>query len=291
MLTRAVLAVLAGVISVGTGHAPAVSFAVSPTRIEVTASGPAVTRVFRVENTGRQPLTITGTVRQGHQLASGASVFTAPGPDSGAGWLTIQPDTFRLGHDQIQPVRVTIRVPANHAPGQHYLGILFSAPPAAPASHQTGATVSVGVDAEIILQTSGTAVHKVALTLSAPAFSWGGSIPLRLTLTNNGNVYALDNHLAATSGNSQIPFPGVLTLAGSMRVVGTSWTSPPAWCMPCTIHLGNASARVWRISLLPTGGVLLIILGASVALLLRRKGTGTRARPRGGPPRHASQTP
>jgi hypothetical protein len=248
-----------------------VSFAVSPTRIELPVSSRHLVRVIRVEDTGRKALTLSAVVQQGHQLSSGSFVFSAPSPDSGASWLKISPATIRLRAGQTRSVKVTAFVPARHSPGQRYLGVHFGYE-ADVNLHGSGAVVAVGINAQLIIDVSGKIRHGVKIgPLTAPSFTWHGPIPLKLTYKDEGNVLSLNNHLAARSGSSEIRFPGILVLAGSARIVTSSWDDPPSWCLPCRISVDGASVTVWRLD--PVYLVAFFLVGLAAAMLwdIRRR--------------------
>ena len=119
--------------------------------------------------------------------------------------------------------------------------------PHAKSSKGLHARVSVSAVSELIVKAPGKARHDTRLGLSAPGFSTGGPVNLTTTIANHGNVYALENGLRATnSGKAVVAFNGALVLAGATRTLSEQWPSPPAFCLPCHVHLAgtNASATM-----------------------------------------------
>lgn len=248
-----------------------VSFAISPTRIEVHASpGHPAIRILRVQNTGTKPLHLMTYVRRAIQLGNGGFVFDKARPQDGASWFTVTPRALTLKPRQIRNVRIRITIPAAHVqPGQRYLGIIARSAPApvkAGAKGGAGAATSAGIAEEIILDVPGKVIHSTVYHVSAPSWSTGGSIPIKATITNRGNAYALLNGLHATSGRARIGFPGVLVLGGSIRTVSTVWANPPVICLPCHVQLAGATASVYIVPVYPLIGLVLIV-GVLVAML------------------------
>jgi hypothetical protein len=269
----------------------AVTIAVQPIRILVRGSAKPVTRTFRVWNGGQHSFTAVSVIQVFRQLSNGGITFANPLPDSGAQWMTVTPARFLLRSHETKTVRVTVRVPANHSPGERYLGVIFRAESGLKAS-STGAITTPGIGVQLIIDVSGKVRRGVKVgPLTAPWFTTGGPIPLSLTYRNTGNVYSLDNNLTAASGTSRVRFPGILVLAGSERVVQTTWASPPLFCLPCRISADGASVSVWRVDVPYL--VLALVCGlalATIAEVRRRfrravRGTSAAREPRSA--RHA----
>jgi hypothetical protein len=263
------------------GHHPAVTvrFAVSPSRSQVRAGLAPSVRYLRVQDAGTAPVTLSATVKAGRQLADGSSVFRPPGPDSGASWVTVSPSHFTLQPGQILRVRLVVAVPRQHDTGQRYLGIAFADAPHRAAGHAV-ARVQASIVSELIIGVPGPVRRAVSYSLSAPRWSWGGAVPLRLSIANRGNVLSLANHLRAVAPGGTVAFPGTLTLGGSVRVVAASDGSLPGFCFPCHVRgPGGSTAAVWRVSPLPLAGGLALLLAAGLGLWARRasRGRGQRA--------------
>jgi hypothetical protein len=77
------------------------------------------------------------------------------------------------------------------------------------------------------------------MSLSAPSFSVGGGVPLTLTVANTGTVYALDNHVTASTGTR---FDGMLVLAGG-HVQRIGAVVRPARDLPAVSRHGRRRRR------------------------------------------------
>jgi hypothetical protein len=286
LLAAAVPALAASSTALHHSPAPGASFAVSPARMAISASRYPVRQILRVQDSGSVPIVLRAAIVAGHESRTGVSIFGKPGTDSGARWLRITPRRLRLEPGEIREVHVIITVPRHHAPGQRYLGVRFSETGHAEIGRTTE-VVHGSIVAELVVSTTGKIRRSVGYSLAAPAVSFGGPVPLRLTIRNLGNVYVLSNSLAAGDGNatgsaSPVRFPGVLALAGSTRVVSAADTDLPAYCFPCRLTgPGGSSAAIYRLAPLPAGGVVLMVAGLVLWLLRRRRGRG---RPAAGGP-------
>ncbi|MGH7156870.1 MAG: hypothetical protein ACREGG_02045 [Candidatus Saccharimonadales bacterium] len=118
-----------------------------------------------------------------------------PDPYSMRTWV-VPPASLNLAPREIQPLSVTINVPATASPGGHYAVVRFTG--TAPSLSGTGVSLSASLGALILLTVNGKITHN--LSLASFTVSKGGktgsifqSGPLDFTvrLKNNGNVHEL----------------------------------------------------------------------------------------------------
>lgn len=246
-------------------HQGGVSLAVAPARIDVIAGRPS-TRTFEVENTAPHAETLTAIVEAFRQdPAGGIAFYHGTDPQWGGGWLRITPARLTIPAGKTRPVIVRVGVPHDAEPGDRYVGIVFTVPAQQGRPGQASVTIDAGVGAQIIIRVPGDVIRRQRMTLSAPEFSAGGSVPLTLTVANTGTVYSLDNHVTASTGTR---FSGMLILAGARRTESAPWPDPPVACLPCHVSVGNATASVWIIPIWEIAAGMLILTGA--ALVTRR---------------------
>lgn len=242
-------------------HHGGVSLAVAPARIEVTA-GRLPARTFEVENTGSHAETCTVTVEAFRQGSSGnIGFYRGTAPQWGGNWLRITPDRLTIPAGKTRPVTVRVDVPHNAEPGDRYVGLVFTVPAPRTTPGQAGVTIDAGVGAQIIIRVPGDVMRRQRMTLSAPAFSPGGSVRLTLTVANTGTVYTLDNNVIASTGTR---FSGLLILAGARRTESAEWPDPPVACLPCHVSVGHATASVWIIPIWEIAAGLLILAGTAL---------------------------
>jgi len=147
----------------------------------------------------------------------------------------VQPVSFDLTPGHTIPVTVTVSVPPRHEPGERYVGIIFRVP-AEHASANIAVSGAVGI--QILVNVPGEVIRSIGVgPLTAPRFSDGGPVRLRLTIRNLGNVhrdYVEPDNLAATIvGKTNVSFGDFTVLGASSRVVETEWVNPPLLCI-CT---------------------------------------------------------
>ena len=285
-LAGAILA-LSGVVLAGAALAPsatalastrpAIVLSVSPTRTEVAPSTHSV--VMHVASSGSQPVAITASVLPLAQDTDGALTLGSQPPQYGQDWLTVSPATFTLRPGQTRAVTVHIKIPP-HQGGQRYLAVVFRAQGAGgPSSPGASATIAGAVASSLIIDIPGTIRQQTSLALSAPGFSAGGPVTLNLTISNHGNAYALENHLAVVSGGKAVSqFGGSLVLAGATRQETVTWTGAPAFCI-CKLKLAgtNRTVTVIRFPVLPVTGGLMVVLALAVLLTLYTRAVRRRA--------------
>jgi hypothetical protein len=213
------------------------------------------------------------------QDADGALALGSQPPQCGQSWLTVVPARFTLRPGQTRPVTVRIKIPP-HQGGQRYLAVVFRAQGAAgPSSDGDSATIAGAVASSLIIDIPGTIRQQTRLALSGPSFSAGGPVTLNLTISNYGNAYALENHLAVVSGGKDVSqFPGSLVLAGATRQETVTWTGAPAFCI-CKLKLAGTDRTVTliRLPVLPVTGLLLVVLALAVLLTLYTRAVRRRA--------------
>jgi P pilus assembly chaperone PapD len=258
------------------------SLTVSPTRLILPVGKSHDSHVFDVSNSGTRALDVETQFSDIAQASSGALDFAPGGPFSATTWVKANPKNFHLAPGQHQRVRVTVNVPAHPEPGDHQVGMVFRVPP------KTGSgnvAVSGAIGAEILIATPGKTIQEIALEgLQAPTFSNGGSVSLRLTIRNRGNVhhdYLKPHQLHAEANGKEVAFPEFSLLRDSVRTVTTVWSDPPMLCL-CTItvsaadgqgHVVTTSTRVIVFPFALVGGLLLLILGLWLVLRTQRRRT------------------
>jgi hypothetical protein len=259
-----------------------VDFAVLPGRQLVHGiDGKRVPVVFYVEDAGTAPLTVTlSTEGFGEQRMGGMAPI--PVPSYERGWLTLPVRTLHLQPKISTRATAYLTLPRRASPGEANLGVLATAVIREPGRRK-GTTVRVIARAlgEILVTVPGKASRHLAYSLAGGGFSLGGAVALTATVTEHGTDYAVLNGQRIRGGGASIPLPGVLLLAGSTRAMSTSW-QPPAFCMPCRLSYGTASADVWSLPGLDLlGGLLILLALAGIGLYLRRNRRRASARRHG----------
>ncbi|MCX6732414.1 MAG: hypothetical protein NTV98_02645 [Candidatus Roizmanbacteria bacterium] len=167
------------------------SLEVSPPSQELQADpGQTLTATAKVRNKSRE--TIPLTVRVEDFTASGDEgqvALTEQGPYSLAKWAVLSPSSFSLAPGEEQIVTAKIKVPTNKVAGGYYGSFVFAVK--APQAQGGGvATVGQEIASLFLLKIAGPVNEQLSLdSITAPAFSEFGPIPLNLKFTNNGNVH------------------------------------------------------------------------------------------------------
>ncbi|MCX6730498.1 MAG: DUF916 domain-containing protein [Candidatus Roizmanbacteria bacterium] len=167
------------------------SLEVSPPSQELQVDpGQTFTASAKVRNKSRE--TVPLTVRIEDFTASGDEgqvALTEQGPYSLAKWATLSPQTFSLAPGEEQVVTAKIKVPKDKVAGGYYGSFVFSVK--APQAQGAGvATVGQEIASLFLLKIAGPVDEQLSLdSITAPAFSEFGPIPLNLKFTNNGNVH------------------------------------------------------------------------------------------------------
>ena len=167
------------------------SIGISPPNFELQAEpGQVVAQEIVVSNRGEGQLPITmsatGFVPAGSQ--GGAEVTTEI--TEIVKWTSVNPKEFILEPDEERAVQFLIDVPADAAPGGHYLSILASL--GSGGSGGQGGTVAVGqrIGSLVLLQVAGEVIEDLRVTsFTAPALAAKGPITLNLVNRNAGTIH------------------------------------------------------------------------------------------------------
>jgi hypothetical protein len=250
------------------------SLTVSPARLVIPSGETEQTQMLNVSNTGAQPLHVVVGLAEFSQTPDGKITFRPPGPLSAATWVQVSPTSFDLSPGDRQAVEVKISIPNDPEPGERQVGLTFLVPA---EQSQSNIALNRGIGVPLLIQVPGIVVQRIEFdSLSGPWLATGGSVPVRLTIRNLGNVHRdyiqPDNLLATASSGDQISFPSFTVLRESTRVVEAKWTDPPLFCI-CRISVRGDDGRGHeiitgvRIIVFPLWQVLGILL-ASIGLFL-----------------------
>ncbi|MGH3341350.1 MAG: hypothetical protein ACRDPK_00395 [Carbonactinosporaceae bacterium] len=134
---------------------------------------------------------------------------------------------------------------------------------------------------ELFVKVPGPITHEIALgPLDAPPFTFGGSVPLALSVRNRGNVhedYTRPHALVARADGRRITFPDFTVLGGSTRIVEAEWVDPPLLCV-CEASVrtgdgrGHAITRQARVVIVPFREIIGVLIAALGLVLLTRGG-------------------
>ena len=166
------------------------SLEVSPPSQELQADpGQTLTATAKIRNKSRE--TIPLTVRIEDFTASGDEgqvALTDQGPYSLSKWAVVTPQSFSLAPGEEQIVTAKVKVPTDKVAGGYYGSFVFAVK--APQAQGGGATVGQEIASLFLLKVTGPVNEQLSLdSITAPAISEFGPIPLELKFTNNGNVH------------------------------------------------------------------------------------------------------
>jgi hypothetical protein len=295
-LPRLVVVGVAG-LAVVAGITPAATAAVRPTALQVTAGpirqqvtgkpGGSVPVRFHVYDIGTKAVLITASVTAFAESRDGSMHPANPLPGE-AHWLRLPKAAVTLQPGQNAVITGHVVLPRYPLPGDADLAAAFritlltAATAGAHKGKGTAAAETIPVAiSELIVHVPGKAIRRLNYLLTSGGLSWGGPVTLTATVAEHGTDYALLNGQRIRGGGASIPLPGVLLLAGSTRTMSTSW-QPPAFCMPCRLSYGTASADVWSLPGLDLlGGLLVLLALAGIGLYLRRNRRRASARRHG----------
>jgi hypothetical protein len=257
------------------------SLTVAPPRIIIAYTpGEAVVRTVEVINGGASTVHVDGLLSEFSQQPDGSIHFASPSGDSGASWVAVRPDHFAIAPQATQRVEVSVTVPANADQGERQIGLVLRVP--APAGSSGNMTVTGAIGVEVLIGAPGAVTETTQLgMLHAPGFSFGGPVPLSLTVSERGNVhreFVAPQQLYADAAGTKVYFPGFIVLKGVTRTITTSWRQPPLLCR-CTVtirtddghgHLLSASTTVIVFPLTTVIGVLVLAVGLVILARVRR---------------------
>ena len=166
------------------------SLEVSPPSQELVADpGQTIVAKASIRNKSRETLPLI--VRIEDFTASGEEgqvALTDQGPYSLSRWTEITPKTFTLAPGEQKEIIAKINVPSDKVAGGYYGSFVFSV-----KTETQAGTASVGqeIASLFLLKITGPVDEQLILnSLSAPAFSEFGPIPLTMKFSNNGNIHA-----------------------------------------------------------------------------------------------------
>jgi len=241
-----------------------------------------VTKVQRleIENRGSVPLPLHAEWSEFTQASNGSAVLQASAPYSAARWVTVVPANLRIMPGTARFVQVRIHVPAHTEPGDHYLEIIFMAPPVAGKGN---IHVAEGLGVPVLITVPGLATDDVRITrLTAPGFSAAGSIPVTVTVRQNGDVHhsfrGAGQQLTAVAAGTRIWFPPFTVLRESTVSMTARWANPPVMCV-CHItvsvvtagHRSLASVTVVIFPLAQALAGIAVLTALVLAFLLARR--------------------
>jgi hypothetical protein len=262
---------------------PRFSLTISPARLVVPPRSGRLNEWVTATNTGRTPLDVHVELRGFRQLPSGTVLFGSDGVTGSSTWVSAKPNVFSLRPGAHRRVRVKVRVPAGAEPGDHQVGLLFLVPA---LQARANLLINRAIGVQMLVQAPGPVIRHLALTdFAAPMFSTGGAIPLTLGIRNSGTVHRdflpPSDRIVAHAGQQRVGFPGVTVLAGSSRILSTTWSDPP-WLCRCQLVVaipdghGGISVlhtTVWVFPFYQALGLVLLLLGLFLLARWRRRRT------------------
>jgi hypothetical protein len=212
---------------------PGAGLAISPPRLVVPAGQVTKVQRLEIENRGSVPLSLHAEWKAFAEASNGSAVLQASAPYSAARWVTVVPDNVRVMPGTKRFVQIRIHVPAHPEPGDHYLEIILMAPPVAGKGN---IHIAEGLGVPVLITVPGPVIDDVRITgLTAPGFSAGGSIPVTVTVRQNGDVHhsfrGAGQQLLAVVGGTRIWFPPFTVLRESTVSMTARWAKPPLMCV------------------------------------------------------------
>jgi hypothetical protein len=246
----------------------------------VPAGQVAKVQRLEIENRGTVPLPLHAEWSAFAQAANGAAVPQASAPYSAAQWVTVVPDNLRIMPGTKRFVQIRIHVPAHPEPGDHYLEIIFMAPP---VTGKGNIHVAEGLGVPVLITVAGPVTDDVRITrLTAPGFSAGGSVPITATVRQNGDVHhsfrGAGQQLTAVVDGTRISFPPFSVLRESTVTTTARWASPPVMCV-CHVamsvvtggHRSLASVTVVVFPVAKASVGIAVLIALVLAFLLARR--------------------
>lgn len=212
---------------------PGVGLAISPPRLVVPAGQVTKVQRLEIENRGSVPLPLHAEWEAFAEASNGSAVLQASAPYSATRWVTVVPDNVRLMPGTKRFVQIRIHVPAHPEPGDHYLEIIFLAPP---VTGKGNIHLAEGLGVPVLVTVPGPVTDDVRITrLTAPGFSAGGYIPVTVTVRQDGDVHhsfrGAGQQLTAVAAGTRISFPPFTVLRESTVSMTARWAKPPVMCV------------------------------------------------------------
>jgi hypothetical protein len=148
------------------GKASPLSVSITPAKQTLASGVTHATKVIKVSNYGKAPITVTSNEMTLHQAAGGCGVGQSNG------WLAFSPSSFSLAPGQSQPVHVTVSAPAG-APTTDVLAVFTASGHAATTAH-SGGSVAGAVASQIVIAGQSGSAPKCGHQAQASPPSSGG---------------------------------------------------------------------------------------------------------------------
>ena len=247
------LAVVVGLLGLGTAPASALDLVVSPIRAEhQVQAGTSETNIILVKNEGKDSERIKVALEDWQLDAKGEVAYSRAGtnPHSCSAWLQVNPTDFKLDPGT-REVRYTLTVPPGVKPGTYWTAIVLeSLPPTEgkPEGRLMGVRGRIGV---VIYETVGKPEIKAAFN-DFQVHPAKGKLTFKLALTNSGTAFYRIKKSWVTLKNSQgqevsrIEVPDVPVLPGTSRNLEFS----KDLTLPAGEYLAEAVLDVGRSALL-----------------------------------------
>jgi hypothetical protein len=162
---------------------------ISPPSQEVNID-PGKTTTVKAKIRNRSNETLPIEVRLEDFLAKGEEgqvELSSNSPYSVISWAKVTPQTFSLAAGEEQEVTATVTAPSDAAGGR-FGSFVFSVKPE--ATEGAAASVAQEVASLFLIKVSGPVDEKLTVkSISAPAFSEFGPVPVNVGFTNSGNVH------------------------------------------------------------------------------------------------------
>ena len=269
---------------------PGTGMAISPPRLVVPAGQVTKVQRLEIENRGSVPLHLHVELSAFEEASDVSTVLRASAPYSAVRWIKVVPGNLLIMPGTKRFVQVRIHVPARAEPGDHYVEIIFMAPPVAGRGN---IHIAEGLGVPVLITVPGPVIDNVRVTrLTADRFSAGGAVLITATLHESGDVHhsfrGAGERLTAVADGSRLLFPPFTVLRGTTVSVSTRWDNPPTVCV-CHItvsvvtdgHRSDASVTVVIFPVAKAIGGAAALTGLSLAFLFASRRMRSRGR-RGG---------
>lgn len=255
------------------------SLSVSPPRVVIDSDALDDEVELRLTNRGREAVDVVVQRRPMRANVDGTVGFYAEATYSAAGWISTDPEQFRIEPQQSTQVRVRVQLPERYEPGDHHVALVFLVPG---NEGEAGIQLTRGLGVPVYIQAPGEVDRTVHLVdLQAPRFSVSGPVEFTASLQHVGTVhrdFREDDVLAVDVGEHTVPLPEFSMLRDTERQVVARWDDPPLMCI-CQASLavplpdGTMQRVDTTVVIFPfhvVGGALLLVTLLLGVLLVRR---------------------
>ena len=205
------------------------------TVIRGTAPGRLVEETVTVVNLSQETYNVTARLDDARVDQKGRFGGTGPGSGlpSAVPWGTVQPASFTLPAGHTQNVLVSFTPPKGIEGGGYYAMVDFGGLP--------GSGVASSAGQAVLLEVSGNNVIRAPTIakISAPAMTFGSSIPVTMRLENTGNDYAVAEGTLTvidmfSNKASTVEIPRTPVVPGTPRILTVNVPTP---LMPGRMHV------------------------------------------------------